>query len=161
MVVIAQLGIEYEDSCIRRNIKYVLTFITGQMSPSLYIAIYVRFPPVCNPKYRWVRLSILLVICWTTMSLSVCVRLHWQSMSCFVLWSNMRAMSKRTNIPMDDLARSCFNSILHSSSYVSITNWWNWCSPRLHVSMLLKVGLEISAVKKVPHLSMSLRCNVI
>ena len=87
MVVIAQLGIEYEDSCIRRNIKYVLTFITGQMSPSLYIAIYVRFPPVCNPKYQWVWLSILLIISWTTMSLSVCVRLHWQSMS-HILYSD-------------------------------------------------------------------------
>src|SRR5882762_5464542 len=75
--------------------------------------------------------------------------------------STIRAMSKRTNIPMDDLARSCFDSILHSSSYVSMTNWWNCCSPRRRVSMLPKAGLQTSAVRRVPRLSMSLRCDVV
>src|SRR6202790_1795272 len=54
-----------------------------------------------------------------------------------VVWVRSTSLTKyvtrevpRTNNPMDALARSCFDSILPSSSYVSMTNWWNCCSPR-------------------------------
>ena len=62
---------------------------------------------------------------------------------------------------MDDLAKSCLDSILHSSSYVSMTNFWNCCSPRRRVSMPPKAGLQTSAVSRVPRTSMSLRCDVV
>jgi len=71
-------------------------------------------------------------------------------------WSNIRAMSNRTNTPMGDLAASCFDSILYSSSYVSMMNWWNCFLPQRRVSTLPNAGLQMLVVRRVPCLCLSL-----